>query len=124
MRNLDIEKIGTDIIVAYEKKQGREIIKPKFKGCGWDLCTGDGNEIRFIEVKATKSKRVTGRWLEKAGHNQLQTNPHFYVYTVTDIQENDNSGILNIYTKADIEITEEIKYMLKFKNSGPERLKA
>jgi hypothetical protein len=35
MKNLDIEKIGTDLVIAYEKAQGREPFRPKYKGCGW-----------------------------------------------------------------------------------------
>jgi len=114
MTNLDIEKIGTDIVIAYENSQGRSSFRPKFKGCGWDVCFGNDKETRYIEIKTTRSKKLTGRWLEKAGHNQLQINPDFYVYGVTNIKD-DGTGILTIYTAADITIEEDIKYVLKFK---------
>jgi hypothetical protein len=113
MTNLDIEKIGTEIVTAYEKTQGREIFRPKYKGCGYDLCTGNNKETRYIEIKTTRSKKLTGRWLEKAGYNQLQMNPDFYVYGVTDIKD-EGTGILTIYTAADITIEEDIKYVMKF----------
>lgn len=120
IKNLDIERIGTDLVVAYEKTQGREIFRPKVKGCGWDLCTGNDKETRYIEVKATTKKRLEGRWLEKASHNQLQINPDFYIYVVTNIDENDISkGDIKIYVKEDITITEEIKYMLKLRAASP-----
>ncbi len=112
--NLDIEKIGTQIVIAYEKEQGREEFRPKYKGCGYDYCSGNDKETRYIEIKTTKSKKLTGRWLEKAGYNQLKLNPDFYVYGVTDIKE-DGTGKLTIYTAADITIEEDIKYVLKFK---------
>ena len=113
MKNLDIEKIGTDIVIAYEKKEGREIFRPKFRGCGWDLCTGNNKETRYIEIKTTCSKRLVGRWLEKAGHNQFIINPDFYIYGVTEIKE-DGTGKLAIYKPSDITIVEEIKYVLTF----------
>ena len=115
MKNLDIEKIGTDLVIAYEKGQGREIFRSKYKGCGYDLCTGNQNETRYIEIKTTRSKKLTGRWLEKAGYNQLRMNPDFYVYSVTNIKE-DGTGVITVYTAADITIEEDIKYVLKFKN--------
>jgi hypothetical protein len=119
IKNLDIERIGTDLVIAYEKAQGRDISKPKVKGCGWDLCTGDDKETRYIEVKATTKKRLEGRWLEKAGHNQLQTNPEFFIYVITNIDENDISkGDIKIYTKEDVSIVEEVKYMLKLKKAS------
>jgi hypothetical protein len=122
IKNLDIERIGTDLVIAYEKSQGREICKPKVKGCGWDLCTGSGNETRYIEVKATTKRRLEGRWLEKASHNQLQTNPEFYIYTITNIDEHDISkGDIKIYTREDVTIVEEIKYMLKLKGASQVR---
>jgi len=116
MKNLDIEKIGTDLVIAYEKAQGREPFRPKYKGCGWDLNFGNNKETRYIEIKTTRSKKLTGRWLEKAGYNQLRMNPDFYVYGVTDIKD-DGTGTLTIHTAADITIEEDIKYVLKFKNS-------
>ena len=113
MKNLDIEKIGTDLVIAHEKAQGREIFRPKFKGCGWDLCTGNPNETRYIEIKTTRSKKLTGRWLEKAGYNQFRMNPDFYIYGVTEVKE-DGTGIITVYKPSDITIEEDIKYVLKF----------
>jgi len=113
MKNLDIEKIGTNIVIAYEKEQGREIFRPKYKGCGWDVSFGDDKETRYIEIKTTTSKRLVGRWLEKAGYNQLLINPDFYIYGVTEIKE-DGTGKLTVYKPSDIVIEEEIKYVLKF----------
>jgi len=122
IKNLDIEKIGMDLVIAYEKEQGRLIFRPKSKGCGWDLCTGNPKETRYIEVKATTKKRLEGRWLEKASHNQLQNNPDFYIYVITNIDENDVSkGNIKIYTKEDITIVEEIKYMLKLRGASQDK---
>ena len=79
MTNLDIEKIGTDVVLAYEKEQGRLPFRTKYKGCGWDICTGNDKETRYIEIKTTKSKKLVGRWLEKAGYNQLKMNPDCFL---------------------------------------------
>lgn len=114
MNNLDIERIGTEIVKKYEESQGRFPFRKKYKGCGWDVSFGNDKETRYIEIKTTRSKKLTGRWLEKAGYNQLQINPDFYVYGVTNIKE-DGTGILTVYTAADIVIEEDIKYVLNFK---------
>lgn len=113
MKNLDIEKIGTDIVIAHEKEQGREVFRPKYKGCGYDLCMGNNKETRYIEIKTTTQKKLVGRWLEKAGYNQFNMNPDFYIYGVTEIKQ-DGTGKLKEYRPSDITIVEEIKYVLKF----------
>lgn len=110
--NLDIEKIGTDIVLAYERAQGRDISKIKTKGCGWDLCTANQNEIRYIEIKTTKSKKLVGRWLEHRGYDQFLNNPDFWIYGVTEIKE-DGTGKLKVYSPKNIKITEDVKYVLK-----------
>ena len=114
MKNLDIEKIGTDIVMSFEAKEGRQSFRPKYKGCGWDICTGNDKETRYIEIKTTTQKKLVGRWLEKAGHNQFKMNPDFYIYGVTEIKQ-DGTGKLTVYRPSDILIEEEIKYVLKFK---------
>jgi len=113
MKNLEIEHIGTEIVKQYEESQKRFLFRPKYKGCGWDVCFGNEKETRYIEIKTTTSKRLVGRWLEKAGYNQLQFNPDFYIYGVTEIKE-DGTGKLTVYKPSDIVIEEEIKYVLKF----------
>lgn len=110
--NLDIEEIGTDIVLAYEHKQNRAVVKLKTKGCGWDVCTGNDKEIRFIEIKTTRGKKLTGRWLEHKGYEQFLNNPNFWIYGVTEIKE-DGTGKLKIYSPKNIQITEDVKYVLK-----------
>jgi Domain of unknown function (DUF3883) len=116
MTNLDIEKIGTDLVLEYERKNQRLPFKTKYSGCGWDICTANKNETRYIEIKTSTQKKLVGRWLEKAGHNHLKTNPEFWIYAVTEIKE-DGTGKLNIYTASDITIEEDIKYVMKFNKS-------
>lgn len=113
MTNLDIEKIGTDLVLQYEQEQGRKQSKNKFSGCGWDLCTSNDSETRYIEIKTTTQKKLVGRWLEKAGYEHLKNNSNFWIYAVTEIK-NDGTGKLAIYTAKDITIHEEIKYVMKF----------
>jgi len=113
MTNLDIEKIGTQLVIEFEKQQGREILRQKYKGCGWDLCTGNKNETRFIEIKTSRSKKLKGRWIEKCGFEHLQNNSHFWVYSVTECQEN-GSGIVKPYKGSNLKYKEEIKYILSF----------
>lgn len=110
--NLDIEKIGTYIVLNYERSQNRSIVELKTKGCGWDLCTGNNKEIRYIEIKTTRSKKLTGRWLEHKGYEQFKNNPNFWIYGVTEIKE-DGTGKLKIYSPKNIQVTEDIKYVLK-----------
>ena len=110
--NLDIEKIGTTLVLSYEKSQGRVPIQSKTKGCGWDLCTGNEHEKRYIEIKTTRSKKLTGRWLEHKGYEQFLNNPNFWVYGVTEIKE-DGTGKVKTYSPKKIVVTEDIKYVLK-----------
>ena len=116
MTNLDIEKIGTDLVLEYERKNGRLPFKPKHPGCGWDICTANQNEIRYIEIKTSTQKKLVGRWLEKAGYNNLKNNPDFWIYAVTEVKE-DGTGILTVYSPKDIVIEEDIKYVMKFNKS-------
>jgi Holliday junction resolvase-like predicted endonuclease len=111
--NLDIEKIGTKLVIEFEKEQGREILQQKYKGCGWDLCTSNDKETRFIEIKTSKSKKLVGRWIEKHGFEQLQNNPNFWVYSVTECKE-DGTGIVKTYKGSDLQYKEEVKYVLSF----------
>jgi hypothetical protein len=115
MDNPEIERIGTTIVIEYEKSQGRQPSSKKYPGCGWDLCFANPNtrDTRFIEVKTTTKKKLTGRWLEKAGYQELLNNPNFYIYGVTEVNE-DGTGKLKIYTKDDITIKEDIKYVMSF----------
>jgi hypothetical protein len=110
--NLDIEKIGTELVLKYEKEQQRNMLKNKTKGCGWDICTGNEKEIRYIEIKTTRSKKLTGRWLEHKGYDQFLNNPNFWIYGVTEIKE-DGSGKVKTYSPKNIIVTEDIKYVLK-----------
>ena len=110
--NLDIERIGTNLVLDYERSQNRTVLKVKTKGCGWDICTGNDKEIRYIEIKTTCSKRLTGRWLEHKGYDQFKNNPDFWIYGVTEIKE-DGTGKVKMYSPKNITITEDIKYVLK-----------
>lgn len=116
LKNLEIEDIATQLVIEYEKNQGRNILKPKQKGCGWDLCTSDGKETRYIEIKSTTKKNLTGRWIEKAGYSHLKNNPDFWVYAVVDCEENKQGKIIPLSPEQlkNVEIVEETKYIMKF----------
>lgn len=113
MTNLEIERIGTLLVLEYEKSQGRRPLKEKFKGCGWDICTGNSLETRYIEIKTSRSKKLSGRWIEKKGWEQLKNNPDFWIYSVTEISSIP-FGIIKTFKGSEIKIREEIKYILCF----------
>jgi hypothetical protein len=116
LKNLEIETVATQLVINFEKEHGRSILKNKQKGCGWDLCTSDGNEIRYIEIKSTTGKKLTGRWIEKAGHEHLKNNLNFWIYAVVNCKENGEGRIitLNHQQLKKVEIVEETKYIMKF----------
>jgi hypothetical protein len=116
--NIDIETIAVNLVLAKEAQEGRYSFIQKTRGCGWDLSTAtkDHSEIRYIEIKSTKTKKLVGRWLEKAGYEHLKNNKNFWIYSVTECKE-DGSGIIKKYNWDDLqklEIKEEIKYVVKF----------
>lgn len=116
LKNLEIENIATQLVIKYENEGGRKILKTKQKGCGWDLCTSDGKETRYIEIKSTSKKNLTGRWIEKAGYEHLKNNQDFWIYAVINCKDNGEGKIiaLNHSQLKKVEIVEEIKYMMKF----------
>ena len=62
MANLDTEKIGLDVVIAHEKREGRVTVS-RVRGCGFDLVSKreDGSDERHIEVKTTAKDRFTFR---------------------------------------------------------------
>lgn len=113
MTNIEIEKIGTNLVIEYEKENGRVVKQQKYRGCGWDICTGNENETRYIEIKTSKSKKLVGRWVEKQGFEQLKNNKDFWVYSVTECKEN-GTGAIKTYRGKDLKYKPETKYILQF----------
>ena len=86
MANLDTEKIGLDVVIAYEKGEGRVSVS-RVRGCGFDLVSKkeDGSDERHIEVKTTAKDRFTFRWLEALEQQALESDDRFFLYHVTDV---------------------------------------
>lgn len=118
MKNLEIETVAVKLVLEHEKKEGRHIFKEKYKGCGWDVCSSDGINIRYIEIKSSKSKKLTGRWIEKAGYEHIKNNPNFWIYAVVNCKEDGSGNIIPINQTQlkNLGIVEEIKYILKIPN--------
>ena len=86
VRNDEIERIGTDYVMNYEQKQGREPedISKNHDGSGFDIrsthpLTG---EIRRIEVKA---RAAEGEFVELTPNEWLQAHRHgesYWLYVV------------------------------------------
>ena len=111
--NIDIEKVGTSLVLKYESENGRVVKQQKYRGCGWDICTGNDQETRYIEIKTSKSKKLVGRWLERHGFEQLRNNKDFWVYSVTECDEN-GTGVIKTYRGKDLKYKLETKYVLEF----------
>lgn len=116
LRNEEIESIATQLVIAYEKQQGRDQFIKKTKGCGWDLCSKNNQEIRYIEIKSTKQKSLRGRWIEKMGREHMRSNQDFWVYAVVECKEDGSGRIIPISPDQlkTVEIVEEVKYVMKF----------
>ncbi|KKU29936.1 hypothetical protein A3G55_01315 [Candidatus Giovannonibacteria bacterium RIFCSPLOWO2_12_FULL_44_25] len=85
------EKQAIEIVMEYERKNGRKPEEVSNKKCGYDIKSGD----RFIEVKGQKAKQpdVIGLYkttLSKLGDNIL----HYFIYLVYDIKSNPKLKIL------------------------------
>ena len=87
-----VEQKAVNIVLKYEKKQGRKPINVSRDKCGYDIKSDD----RFIEVKGTKGKKagwflITNTIVRTLGKNLS----NYYVYIVYDINENPKLKILD-----------------------------
>ena len=86
MENIHTEKNGLEAVMAHEKAAGRDDLKRAHKR-GYDIISKGNGEERHIEVKATGKNRFTRRWLEELEYQALKEDPYFWVYLVTNANE-------------------------------------
>ena len=100
--NSQIETLGIDAVIEYEKKAGRTVVKTVNR-CGFDIITKkpDGSDERHIEIKASSKPKFTYRWLEPLEEEKLQTDPLFFLYLVT--QAGSDSPRVREYTKKEMD---------------------
>ncbi|MBW1728500.1 MAG: DUF3883 domain-containing protein [Deltaproteobacteria bacterium] len=77
------EQKGIDAVIEYERQNGRAEIQ-RVHNKGYDLITRGNGEERHIEVKATGKDKFYSRWLEEKEYQALRSDPHFYLYLVTN----------------------------------------
>jgi hypothetical protein len=98
--NYSIESLAKKLVASYEESQGRSTV-PKSKGeYGYDTKSQDSmNRIRFIEIKSTEKARLTSRWLEPKEYQAMQSLENYYVYAVTSVDLEKQTGRITEFSK-------------------------
>jgi len=82
MANL-IEQQAMEIVMKYEKSQGRNPKDVSRTRCGYDIKSGN----RYIEVKGQGSKKAEWIWISNSIVRNLGKNlANYYIYIVYDIK--------------------------------------
>jgi hypothetical protein len=90
-----IEQKAIDIVMAYEKAQGRTPKDVSSARCGFDIKSGD----RRIEVKGQSNKRASWIWISNTIVRRLGKNlTNYYIYLVYDIKNKPKLKILDADT--------------------------
>lgn len=86
--NKKIKERSYEIVRQYEEKNGRKVESENYEKDGYDLKSislTEPREIRHIEVKGTKSNKISWRWLEQKQFDNIKNDPCFYLYFVKNI---------------------------------------
>lgn len=81
---------ASDLVTEYEKRQGR-IVKKARQGCGYDLESTKGKDVRKIEVKADTGSRLMGKHAYPLTLQQWQrfsTDKDAWLYIVYSLDSN------------------------------------
>ena len=91
MGKLDVEKKAMNIVMKYEKKQGRNPKDVSKNRIGYDIKSGG----RCIEVKGQSTKRAEWIWINNTVIRKLGKEiSNYYVYIVYDINKKPKLKIL------------------------------
>ena len=90
----EIEKIGMEIAMEYEKNQGREPEDVSKENLGFDIRSKNKDEIRYVEVKARKDvgnvALTCNEWFKAKRFKE-----QYWLYVVTDASMNPALYVIN-----------------------------
>jgi hypothetical protein len=90
----EVERIGMEIAMAYERSQGREPVDVSKENLGYDIRSEGKGEVRYIEVKA----RSDESYVELTMNEYLkarQLKEKYWLYVVCNAQTNPTLYIIN-----------------------------
>jgi hypothetical protein len=90
----EIERIGMEIAMEYERSQGREPEDVSIENLGFDIRSREKDEIRYIEVKARKEEGdvalTVNEWLKARRFKE-----NYWLYIVCNAITNPTLYIIN-----------------------------
>ena len=118
----EIEKIGMEIAMEYEKTQGREPEDVSKENLGFDIRSKGDGETRYIEVKARKDEGqialTPNEWFKAKRFKE-----HYWLYVVSNAVKNPTLRIINnptenLKVQEKVEVVRFVVPLEEWKNKG------
>uniref|UniRef100_A0A7C4TXF9 DUF3883 domain-containing protein n=1 Tax=Caldisericum exile TaxID=693075 RepID=A0A7C4TXF9_9BACT len=118
----EVEKIGMEIVMEYEKNQGREPEDVSKENLGFDIRSKSEKEIRYIEVKARKDEGqivlTPNEWFKAKRFKE-----QYWLYVVANAVKNPvlyiiNNPAENLNVQEKVEVVRFIVPLTEWKNKG------
>jgi hypothetical protein len=108
----EIEKIGMNIVMEYEKSQGREPEDVSKENLGYDIRSKGKNEIRYIEVKTRKNEGSIALTLNEKNYAE-RFKEQYWLYVVYNAASNPELLIINNPAeKLKMEEKKEVRFII------------
>jgi SNF2 family DNA or RNA helicase len=108
----EIEKIGMNIVMEYEKSQGREPEDVSKENLGYDIRSKGKNEIRYIEVKTRKDEGSIALTLNEKNYAE-RFKEQYWLYVVYNAVSNPELLIINNPAeKLKMEEKKEVRFII------------
>jgi superfamily II DNA or RNA helicase len=108
----EIEKIGMNIVMEYEKSQGREPEDVSKENLGYDIRSKGKNEIRYIEVKTRKDEGSIALTLNEKNYAE-RFKEQYWLYVVYNAASNPELLIINNPAeKLKMEEKKEVRFII------------
>jgi len=81
----EVERVGMEVVMAYERQQGREPVDVSAEKVGYDIRskTPDGRKVRYIEVKA-RARRGKVALTPNEWFSAQRLGSEYWLYVVVD----------------------------------------
>jgi hypothetical protein len=118
----EIERIGMEITMGYEKNQGRELEDVSKENLGFDIRSKGDGETRYIEVKARKDEGnvalTCNEWFKAKRFKE-----QYWLYVVANAVTNPRLYIINnpadnLNVQERVEVVRFLVPVLEWKNKG------